>query len=48
MPQHEEIEIKAPVADQEFDADLDEGDAGVVQAQVMSRSMQGVASTVSP
>lgn len=47
MPQHEEIEIKAPVTEQEFDAELDEADPEVVQAQAMSRSMQGIARNVS-
>ncbi|MET4121143.1 type IV secretion system protein VirD4 [Bradyrhizobium sp. JR1.5] len=46
LPEHEEIEIKAPLGEHEFDADLDEGDADAVQAQALSRSMQGVARTV--
>ncbi|MGY2930601.1 type IV secretory pathway TraG/TraD family ATPase VirD4 [Bradyrhizobium sp. GM6.1] len=43
---HEEIEIKTPAGEHEFDPELDEGDEDAVQAQLMSRSMQGVARTV--
>ncbi|MBW5439245.1 conjugal transfer protein TraG [Bradyrhizobium canariense] len=47
LPEHEEIEVKVPLGEHEFDTDLDEGDADAVQAQALSRSMQGVARTVS-
>lgn len=46
LPQHEEIEIKTPAGEHEFDPELEEGDADAVQAQLMSRSVQGVARTV--
>ncbi|WP_247787442.1 hypothetical protein [Bradyrhizobium sp. 170] len=47
MPQHEEIEIKAPLAEYEFDAGPDEPDADAVQAQALSRAMQGLARATS-
>ncbi|TYO63356.1 conjugal transfer protein TraG [Bradyrhizobium hipponense] len=47
LPQHEEIEIKAPLAEHEFDAGPDEPDADAVQAQALSRAMQGVARATS-
>ncbi|MGY4298770.1 hypothetical protein ACVWXN_006865 [Bradyrhizobium sp. i1.4.4] len=47
LPKHEEIEVKAPLGEHEFDTDLDEGDDDAVQAQALNRSMQGVARTVS-
>lgn len=47
LPQHEEIEIKAPLAEHEFDAGPDEPDADAVQAQALSRAMQGLARATS-
>jgi type IV secretion system protein VirD4 len=47
MPQHEEVALKAPLADNEFDAVPDEGDADAVQALALNRSMQGLARAVS-
>lgn len=47
MPQHEEVVLKAPSADNEFDAAPDEGDADAVQAVSLNRSMQGLARAVS-
>jgi type IV secretion system protein VirD4 len=47
LPQHEEIVITAPLAENEFDAVPDEGDAVAVQATALNRSMQGLARSVS-
>jgi type IV secretion system protein VirD4 len=47
LPQHEEIVIRSPLIENEFDAGLDDGDADAVQAQALSRSMQGLARSVS-
>ena len=47
LPQHENIVVKAPLAENEFDAAPDEGDADVVQAAALNRSMQGLARAVS-
>ena len=47
LPQHEEVTIKAPLAENEFDAAPDDGDADAVQATALSRSMQGIARSVS-
>jgi len=47
LPQNEEVVIKAPLAEHEFDAGPDDGDADAIQAQAMNRSMQGVARAVS-
>ncbi len=47
LPQHEDVVISAPLVDNEFDADPDDGDADAVQARTLSRSMQGVARSVS-
>jgi type IV secretion system protein VirD4 len=47
LPQHEEIVLKAPLAENEFDAVPDEGDADAEQAAAFDRSMQGVARAVS-
>jgi len=47
LPQHEEVVIRAPLADHEFDAGPEDGDADAFQAQAMNRSMQGVARAVS-
>ena len=47
LPQHEEIVLKAPRAENEFDAAPDEGDADAAQAAALDRSMQGFARAVS-
>jgi type IV secretion system protein VirD4 len=47
LHQHEDVVVSAPFADNEFDAAVDEGDAEAVQAQALSRSMQGLARSVS-
>jgi type IV secretion system protein VirD4 len=47
LPQHEEVALKAPLAENEFDAGPDEGDADAVQALALNRSMQGLARAVS-
>jgi type IV secretion system protein VirD4 len=46
LPQHEDVVIKAPLAENEFDAPADDGDADAVQARALSRSMQGIARSV--
>jgi type IV secretion system protein VirD4 len=46
LPQHEDVVIGAPLAENEFDAAPDDGDADAVQARVLSRSMQGIARSV--
>jgi len=47
MPQHEEVVLKSPSVDSEFDAPADESDAEAVQASALNRSMQGLARAVS-
>jgi type IV secretion system protein VirD4 len=47
LPQHEDVVITAPLVENEFDAAPDDGDADAVQAKALSRSMQGVARSVS-
>lgn len=47
LPQHEEIVVRAPLTENEFDAAPDEGDADAVQASALNRSMQGLARAVS-
>ena len=47
LPQHEEVVIKAPLAEHEFDAGPDEGDTDALQATALNRSMQGLARSVS-
>ncbi len=47
LPQHEEIVVRAPLPDNEFDAAPDESDADAVQAASLNRSMQGLARAVS-
>ena len=47
MPQHEDIVVKAPLTENEFDAAPDEGDADALQALALNRSMQGLARAVS-
>ena len=46
LPQYEDVVIKAPLLENEFDSALDDGDADAVQARALSRSMQGVARSV--
>ena len=46
LPQHEDVVVKVPLAENEFDAAPDEGDADAVQAPAMNRSMQGLARAV--
>jgi type IV secretion system protein VirD4 len=47
LPQHEDVVIKAPLAENEFDAVPDEGDTDALQATDSNRSMQGLARSVS-
>lgn len=47
LGQHEEIVVRAPLTDNEFDAAPDESDADAVQASSLNRSMQGLARAVS-
>jgi type IV secretion system protein VirD4 len=47
LRQHEEVALKAPLTENEFDAGPDEGDADAVQASSLNRSMQGLARAVS-
>jgi type IV secretion system protein VirD4 len=47
LPQHEEVVIKAPLVDNEFDAVADEVDTDALQAAALSRSLQGIARSVS-
>jgi type IV secretion system protein VirD4 len=47
LPQHEEVVIKAPLGEHEFDAGPDDGDADAIQALALNRSLQGVARAVS-
>ena len=47
LPQHEEIVVRAPLTENEFDAAPDESDANAVQAASLNRSMQGLARAVS-
>jgi type IV secretion system protein VirD4 len=47
LPQQEEVVLSSPLADSEFDAAPDEGDADVLQAAALNRSMQGLARAVS-
>jgi type IV secretion system protein VirD4 len=46
LPQHEEVVIRAPLVENEFDAAPDDGDADAVQTRALSRSMQGIARSV--
>jgi type IV secretion system protein VirD4 len=46
LPQHEDVVIGVPLAENEFDAAPDDGDADAVQARALSRSMQGIARSV--
>jgi type IV secretion system protein VirD4 len=47
MPQHEEVVLKVPLAEHEFDAPSDESDTEAVQASALNRSMQRLARAVS-
>jgi type IV secretion system protein VirD4 len=47
LPQHQDVVIKAPLAENEFDVLSDEGDVDAVQASALDRSMQGLARSVS-
>ena len=47
MPQQEEVVLTTPLAEYEHDAPTNEGDADVVQAVALNRSMQGLARAVS-
>jgi type IV secretion system protein VirD4 len=47
LPQQGDLVVTAPLAEYEFDAAPDEGDADAVQAAALSRSMQGLARAVS-
>ena len=46
LPQHEDVVIKAPLIENEFDAAPDDGDADAVQVRALNRSMQGIARSV--
>jgi type IV secretion system protein VirD4 len=47
LPQHEDVVIKAPLAENEFDAGPEEEDGNAVQATALNRSMQGLARSAS-
>jgi type IV secretion system protein VirD4 len=47
LTQHEDVVIKAPLAENEFDAASDDGDTDALQATALNRSMQGLARSVS-
>jgi type IV secretion system protein VirD4 len=47
MPQHEDVVVKAPLAENEFDAVPDEGDTDALQATALNRSVQSLARSVS-
>jgi type IV secretion system protein VirD4 len=47
LPQQEEVAIRAPLVENEFDAALDEGDTDPLQAAAQSRSLPGLARSVS-
>ena len=47
LPQHEDVVVKAPLAENEFDAGPEEEDGNAVQATALNRSMQGLARSVS-
>jgi type IV secretion system protein VirD4 len=46
LPQHEDVIIRTPLIDNEFDTAPDDGDTDAVQAKALSRSMQGIARSV--
>ncbi len=47
LPQPEEVVLTTPLAEYDYDAGPDEGDADAVQAAALNRSMQGLARAVS-
>jgi type IV secretion system protein VirD4 len=47
LAQHEDVVIKAPLAENEFDAGPEEEDGNAVQATALNRSTQGLARSVS-
>jgi type IV secretion system protein VirD4 len=47
LPQHEEVIISAPLAENEFDVATDDFDADALQARALNHSMQGLARSVS-
>jgi type IV secretion system protein VirD4 len=47
LPQQEEVVLTTPLAEYEYDAAPDDGDADAVQAAALNRSMQGLARAVS-
>jgi type IV secretion system protein VirD4 len=47
LPQHEDVVITASHVENEFDAAPDDGDVDAVQGRALSRSMQGLARSVS-
>lgn len=47
LPQHDDVVIRAPLAENEFDAVPDDGDADAVQATALNRAMPGLARSVS-
>jgi type IV secretion system protein VirD4 len=47
LPQHEDIVVRAPRAENEFDAALDDGDSDALQVSAASRSLPGLARAVS-
>jgi type IV secretion system protein VirD4 len=47
LPQHEEVMISAPLAENEFDTASDGGDADVLQARALRRAMRGLARSAS-
>jgi type IV secretion system protein VirD4 len=46
LPQHEDVVTREPLSENEFDSAPDDGDADAVQARAQSRSMQGIARSV--
>jgi len=46
LPQHEDVVTREPLSENEFDSAPDDGDADAVQAIAQSRSMQGIARSV--
>jgi type IV secretion system protein VirD4 len=47
LPQQQDVVIKAPLVENEFDAMPDKGDTDALQSTALSRSMQGLARSVS-
>jgi len=46
LPQHEDVVIRAPLVENEFDTASGDGDTDAVQASALNRSMQGIARSV--